>query len=510
MEYQVDLCVVGAAGSGMTAAIAARQAGVEKVLILEKQNAPGGCTVVSAGIMGIDTPAQKRQGLHYSRDEFYKDLMQIFNWNVDAMLVRKWINGTGKNFEWLEELGLKYDLAVTETADARRFRCTMHRIAEWDGTEWHMKPHGPFIVNTLKKGCERYGVQILTKTRAKHLIQNEAGAVVGVEAEGPEGAITVHAGAVILATGSISANQELISRFYGSDSFGKDIKIMASMPHNTGDGLVMAEEIGAQVGKVSTLYIGPHLHWKDSSEMINMLQRRPHNMKVTMNGERFADEGIPTENEFGWMLSTCIDNLPGRCCYAIFDQNLIDLTIAGEEYAVPTLVPSLLDKPMIGHGGWENEGYDPDRWRDHMMVHIEHMVERGYMKICQTVEEMAEYIGCETETLQNTIDRYNVFCAKKYDEDFLKNPAYLYPVAKAPYYVIRGESGIDTCLGGVPVDSHQRILKADGHAIPGLYGAGVMTSNWLGGNYAVNGAEMSYVIFSGRNAAEEAAKYIQK
>lgn len=509
MEYQVDLCIVGASGAGMTAAVAARQHGVERVLVLEKQKRPGGCTIMSAGIMGVDTPAQKRQGLCYSRDEFFQELMQLFNWNCDALLVRKWINGTGENFEWLEDLGLKYDLAVTETADARRFRSTMHRIAQWDGNEWHMKPHGPFIVRCLEDACARYGVEIRTETRAAHLLKDDAGAVCGVEAVGPDGPMTVRAKAVVLATGSISSNEALIRRFYGTEDY-KDVRIMARVPHNTGDGLVMAEEAGAKVGKLSTLFIGPHNHWPGASELIGMLMRRGHNLKVNINGERFADESIPNENEFGWMLSVAVENQPGRRCYAILDQDLMDATLAGEEYAIPTLVPSLLDKPMIGHGGYENPGYDPDHWRDHLMAHIEHEAEAGRAKVCRSIGELARFITCDEQTLEQTITRYNLSCARRYDEDFMKKPEYLYPVAKAPYYVIRGDSGIDTCLGGVQVDSHQRVMRPDGRPIPGLYGAGVVTSGWLAGLYAINGAEMSYVIFSGRSAAKEAADYMAR
>lgn len=51
MERNADICVVGAAGSGMAAAIVARQNGAKDVLLLEKQNAPGGCTIMSAGLV---------------------------------------------------------------------------------------------------------------------------------------------------------------------------------------------------------------------------------------------------------------------------------------------------------------------------------------------------------------------------------------------------------------------------------------------------------------------------
>ena len=107
MERQVDLCIVGAAGAGMSAAVSAAQHGVKRILVLEKMKNPGGCTVMSAGMMGIDTPAQRRFGKHLDVDEAYRKLMRILNWRCDAKLVRKWLLGSGDNFRWLEELGLE-------------------------------------------------------------------------------------------------------------------------------------------------------------------------------------------------------------------------------------------------------------------------------------------------------------------------------------------------------------------------------------------------------------------
>ena len=146
MEYTVDLCVVGAAGSGMSAAIVARQQGVEKVMLLEKQKNPGGCTIMSAGMMGIDTPVQRRFGFHYDKDKAFREVMELFNWRCDAKLVRKWLNGSGENFEWLEELGVKYDFCCTESADEQEHENYHHRFGHWDGEKWVMKMQGPILV----------------------------------------------------------------------------------------------------------------------------------------------------------------------------------------------------------------------------------------------------------------------------------------------------------------------------------------------------------------------------
>ena len=84
------------------------------------------------------------------------------------------------------------------------------------------------------------------------------------------------------------------------------------------------------------------------------------------------------------------------------------------------------------------------------------------------------------------------------------------PLTTPPYYVLNGPSGIDSVVGGVQVDNHNRVVNGKGKAIPGLYAGGVLTSGWLNGLYAFFGSEMSYSVFSGRNAAQEIATLLSK
>lgn len=509
MEYKVDLCVVGAAGSGLSAAITAAQAGIKRILVLEKQKGVGGCTVMSAGMMGIDTPLQRKFGFHYNVDDAFREVMRIFNWGCDPKLVRKWFNGSGENFAWLEALGVKYDFCCTESADVSEHECYHHRFGEWDGEKFVMKMQGAILVKALREACAKYGIQIMTQTRARHLITDSSGAVTGVEAEGPEGAVTVRAGAVILATGSISSNQELIRRFYASKEYA-DIHIMANVPHNTGDGLIMAEEIGAAAGKIGTLFIGPHNHYFKASEVISVLMRRPHYMKVNMHGERFVDESLPMTEQFGWMQCVCLDNQPGKRCYSILSQRNIDQLIEGTEFMPKRWDTGCqLDAPAkFGPGPEFEADQDPLTWRERIPQHLAYEEKRGIVKKCETLAEAAAWIGCDPATLEQTVADYNLYCARGYDADFLKDPRYLTPCEGGPYYVILGRSGIDTCLGGLKIDNRQQVLRLDGSVIPGLYAAGVMCSGWFNGTYCYFGSEMSFVIYSGRSAGNEASVYL--
>lgn len=89
MEKTVDICIVGASGAGMSAAIVAKQLGIERVLVLEKMSSVGGCMKMSAGMMGIDTPVHHRFGIKMDVDQAFNDLMTVLNWHCDAKLVRR-------------------------------------------------------------------------------------------------------------------------------------------------------------------------------------------------------------------------------------------------------------------------------------------------------------------------------------------------------------------------------------------------------------------------------------
>ena len=512
MERTVDLCIVGASGGGMSAAIAARQHGIQSVLVLEKMPSVGGCTKMSAGMMAIDSPTQRRFGIKMDVDEAFNDLMTVLNWHCDAKLVRKWLKGSGENIAWLEDLGFRYDFVTSESADTNQFRNTHHRIGKWNPEtgKWDMVPHGPSITKCLKDNCDKLGVEILLKTRAKHLLKAGDGTIHGVEAEGPDGALTVHAKAIILATGSISANQELVHRFYKGSEYD-NIHIMAQVPHNTGDGFLMAEEVGGVEGGVGTLFIGPHNHFPHASETVGMFMRRPHPIKINRLGERFVNEGLPY-TEFGWMQCANVDTQPGKVCFTLMDQKYIDTVKQGKEFLPERRdTGSMLDQPPIMFGIHAiDKGKSPDTWRERIDQHFQYEVEQGHAKICQTLEEVAAFIGCPVERLQETIEAYNGFCHNGYDAEFLKRKEFLFPVEQAPYYVIRGESGIDTCLGGLKINNHQQVVNKDGDAIPGLYAAGVMCSGWFNDLYAFFGSEMSFTLYSGRAAAAEVAALLHQ
>jgi fumarate reductase flavoprotein subunit len=514
ITIETDVCVIGGAASGLTAAISAAENGAKKVTLIEKTRRLGGTLGVCFGLFGVESTSQKRLGIQHTADECFSDLIKLLYWSCDARLVRNWMRESGDSIRWLESKGLFFDVVVPFQGLKEFCRSTYHVCSQSTSRT------GMQMLRALKAECEKLRIEIFLETRAQHLIQ-DSGKVSGVMASQSGRTLRINAKSTIIATGSISANKELISRFYQGDDY-KDFQIMSGIPHNTGDGLIMAEAIGAKIGNLSTLYIGPHNHGPGHSELTGMFIRRPQSLKINRNGERFIDEGVWTNSDFGWMVSYAVDRQPGKMIWVIFDQKMIkDMTDKNEfignfEYMSAKDAGYHQKNPLQPV---ETDNFEGDEkfafyhqkkhrgvWLENLLDEIESEKSAGRVKICQTVEEIAAWTGADVLTLKDTFTRYNTYCHNGYDADFLKRPCHLIPLETPPYYVFQGPSGIDTCIGGINVNHGLEVVDRNQKAIPGLYAAGVCTSGWLSGGYGFYGSELSFAVFSGRTAGANAAK----
>ncbi len=500
MEKTVDLCVVGGAGGGLCAAVRAAQCGVKNIMVIDKRPGMGGCTRMAQGVFSCDSPVQKRNGDRMlSADECYVYHMDMTNWEPDAKLVRKWLTTTGKVIGWLEDFaGVEFIEASPWTRGLPAYHMTA-------------KPTGNEIIKHLLVRCRELGIELVNNLRAEHLLTDGSGAVTGVQ--GSKGGETwnITAKKIILATGSISANRDLVRRFYGQGNDMSNVRIMAEVPHNTGDGLIMAEEIGAANTPVSSLYIGPHNH--PHNPRTGLLIRRPHVVKVNRDGERFTNEDQPITRRWGWTMAVSLDRQPGKKCFALMDTSILDYYLANKQNYSPLEMIHGTGHTDIKDDYGKEEARSLDRvnptvWLDHIRNDIQKEVEGGRIAVCNSYREMADAIGCDEKTIEKTITDYNRYCEQYYDEDFLKDKEFMMPLTTFPFYVMKAYQGIDTCIGGVRVNHRQQVVNRDLYPIPNLYAAGIMVGGWLGRNYGFFGSEMSFVTYSGYSAGENAAKEI--
>jgi fumarate reductase flavoprotein subunit len=136
----------------------------------------------------------------------------------------------------------------------------------------------------------------------------------------------------------------------------------------------------------------------------------------------------------------------------------------------------------------------------------------GQTKIANTLDELAKYIGAKPEVLIATIERYNAYCDKEYDEEFLKDKQFLIPLRTPPFYAVLGRQGFDSTLGGIKVNHNLEVINEEDNPIKGLYAVGDNAGGWVSRDYTPHypGTALAFAIYSGYIAGTNAAKDVLK
>ena len=222
---ETDVLVIGAGAAGFSAAIAAKNAGANVVLI-EKQDLLGGSTLVSAGIVyaALDKDDEAKMVDYY---------MERAEGKADREMLQTFAENSLDTIAFLESIGVQWMMSVPAgTASEPRARFSMHE----DGTAMI----GSALTQPMEAKALSLGVEILKGVKATQLLQQD-GAIVGAVAESKEKNYTFNAKAVVLATGGFDASAELVAK-YAPVAIGD---VVLSNKGNVGEGLVMAIEAGA-------------------------------------------------------------------------------------------------------------------------------------------------------------------------------------------------------------------------------------------------------------------------
>jgi fumarate reductase flavoprotein subunit len=131
------------------------------------------------------------------------------------------------------------------------------------------------------------------------------------------------------------------------------------------------------------------------------------------------------------------------------------------------------------------------------------------VKIADSWEDIAQWMGAEFAAFKATIEEYNSFCATGYDKSFAKDRRFLIPLRHPPYYAAKIQPLITDTIGPIRINERMEVLNKQNNPIPGLYAAGVITSGWQSDEYCseICGSCMGFSVNSGRIAGENATKY---
>lgn len=443
----VDCVVVGAGGAGMTAALEAKAAGLN-VVIVEKMAMAGGNSVKATGGMNAaETKVQKEYGVEDTVETFVNDTIEGGKGINNRELVTVMAEESSEAIDWLEEIGAPLpELSFSGGA-------TNKRIHRPEGGE----PVGSFIVDALLKNIEEKGIEIIYNTEAKEILTNDK-TVVGIKAEGKDKNYTINAKSVILATGGFGANEEMYTKYR------PELKgfVTTNTPGATGDGIIMAENIGANLVDIEQIQIHPTVE-QTTSLLITESVRGGGAILVNAAGKRFGNELLTRD-----VVSASIIEQEGGYAYAIFDQQLRDSLSAIEKY-----------------------------------------VENNIVVQADSIENLAKELGLDEATLVATINTWNEAVANQNDAEFGRDTGMEKNISVGPFYAIKIAPGVHHTMGGVEINTKAEVISTEGNVIPGLYAAGEVTGGIHGGNRIGGNAVTDFVVF-GRIAGQSAANFVNK
>ena len=440
----VDVVIVGAGGAGMSAAITAKQQG-KTVLLLEKMPYVGGNTTKATGGMNAaETHYQAEQGITDSVEQFVEDTMKGGHNINNPDLVRTLAEKSADAINWLDEIGAPLP-KVSFSGGATNAR--IHAPADGSGV-------GGYLVNCFSETMEKLGIEVLLETKANEIIMVD-GAAAGVKAESPDKELTINAKAVILTTGGFGANEEMYCT-YRPDLRGT---VTTNAPGATGDGIVMAQAVGADLVDIDQIQLHPTVE-QATSMLITEGVRGDGAILVNQSGVRFVNE-LQTRD----VVSAAELEQEGQYAYVIFDQNLRGGLKATEKY-----------------------------------------IKNGIVTEGETIEALAEKLGIDPAVLAKTLADWNDAVAAGEDKEFGRTTGMEHDLSKAPYYAIKVAPGIHHTMGGVKINTNTQVIDTNGNVIPGLFAAGEVTGGVHGGN-RIGGNAVADIVVYGRIAGANACLY---
>lgn len=454
---EADLVVIGGGGSGLAAALSASEKGLGKIIVLEKRNAPGGNTAQATGLFACESPTQTRERIIADKDALFKKAMAWAKWSrIDPRIFRAFLEKSGDTIRWLEEKGLEFTVIAFFPNQEPR----VEHVPKGKGAE---------LTRVLAQQCRDRGIEIMMHAAGKKILRGKDGGITGVTAVKDDEEFEIKTKSIVIATGGFSGNKKLLKKYCSEYFDGFGVRGLPLM----GDGLLMAQEAGAAIEDYATLLKeGPRLDlhvWPLSGA-----ERDPLTLWVNNQGKRFTDEAMGMHP---FEAVNAILRQPEKVIYSLMDSTIKD---------------KLAEKTPSLDNALQTE------------------VTRDRVKAANSWAEIAAWIGIKPAILKAAIDEYNDFCAHGHDVIFAKEPRYLMPLRRPPYYAIRCYPHILDTIGGIRVNARMEVLDKQDEPIRGLYAAGVAASGWEGETYCsdLSGSAFGFAINSGRIAGENTAEFI--
>ena len=457
-ESSYDVVVIGAGGAGFSAAIEAKNAGAN-VVLLEKMPAVGGNSLISGAEMNAAKNwVQPKLGINDDSPELHaEDTYKGGDMKGDMNVIKVMThNALDAAKSCPDNLGLRFE-------DDNLFFFGGHSRKRALIPVGHT---GTEFITKFQAKADELGIPVITNMKAEELIKDKSGRVVGVKATMNGASYTFNAkGGVVLATGGFGANPEMVKKY--NPKIDERFKT-TDAPGTTGEALYMAERAGAQL--VNMGYIQTYPICDPISGVIELIADARFDGAIMLNqeGKRFVEELQRRD-----VLSEAILKQTGGYCWVLWNDKIGSISNTVKEH--PT----------------EYEAF----------------TKQGIMATCDDLKCVADFTKIPFDSLKGTVNRVSSMTGKGNDKDF-NHRSGLVDMTQGKYYVIKAVPSVHHTMGGVRINEKAQALTAEGKAIPGLWAAGEVTGVTHGTNRLGGNAYTDIIVF-GRiagKAAAEAAK----
>ncbi|SOC41415.1 FAD-dependent tricarballylate dehydrogenase TcuA [Ureibacillus acetophenoni] len=493
MTKSYDVVVVGAGNAALCAAISAKENG-SNVLVLEKgpEHKSGGNSYFTDGAIRFaynelkdirkvipalqDDEADKIVMPEYSASDYYEDLMRVTDGQSHPELANQLTTKSYETIVWMRENGVEFELNY----DNQSFKQD-GKIHFWGGLPVKTKDKGIGLMKQLFKRAKELEIDIWYESQATKLQVNDD-QITGVKVLRQGEEVTVEAKSVVLACGSFEANKNLRSKYLGTEW---EAAIVRGTEFNTGDGIEMALEVGAQkfgewdgCHSIGTDFNAPKVG--DFTKPGDIFKKHSYPLGIMLNndGNRFVDEGADFRNYTYAKYGREVLKQPGHVAYQIFDAQV---------------------RPLLRK---------------------EYNLEEATFYEADTLAELVEKLPVNKEQFIKTIEEYNNAV-----QDGEYNPSvkdgkgtkgitppktnWAMKIEQGPFYAFPVTCGITFAFGGLHVNKNGEVLNKDEEPIKGLFAAGEMVGGIFYKNYPGGSGLMSGAVF-GKISGAQAANYVNE
>jgi fumarate reductase flavoprotein subunit len=413
-DHASPVLVIGAGACGLCAALAARDAGAD-VLVLEQDKSPSGATSMSTGLIpAAGTPEQKSYNIDDDADRLTADVMAKTKGQAPEEMVRHLARESAPTMAWLKEKHRAPLDLVTGFLYPGHSRMRMYGTPNRTGAE---------LIAALLSANERAGTDILTEAKAETLIVDENARVRGVLARRPDDSIeAIGCDALILASCGFSGDRELLARHIPEILEAT----FHSHPGNKGAAIYWGEALGAQLADMDAYQGHGGLAYGHGVPILWPVIMQG-GFQVNRLGQRFSDESLGYSEQAAKVLAQ-----PGKIAWTIFDQRIYTMMEAFEDF-----------RDAIGAGA----------------------IVRG-----DTIGALAQAARLPPDALEATfqhIARAHTQGGDAFGRNFAQSPP-----LQAPYFTAKVTGALFHTQGGLAVDTNARVLRQNGAPFANLFAGG--------------------------------------